>query len=843
MAVFETWLNQDLQKPLKPQVLDGSLFTQDNAGNLVGVILTNNGEPAQLAGTVSGSVIRADGATVATDAGVISDNKAYVLLPESAYAVPGQIVIVIKLTTGSIVTTIGAAIAFVQRSATGSIIDPGDIIPSIADLIDALENAEALIPADKAAIMAAIAPTFSSGAYHIGQYAWYNGALYRFIAEHSGTWNASDVAEVPISKDIASLIGFNTIRSMIPKFVYSANGNYLFQDDLSIEGYYFNTSTGELVSDANASCGYVPVYLPGNYKFYQTASKYGSARLKVPTFDVNKTFVRYITATADDDYIVSFSLTAQDVSEIAYIGAAWFQPLVCPMLIWNGTYPSDMNYISPDIRLNHADYMTYKGLAPQNVDTLLDSGWYRLNNTFYAPDGHYTLPEVFSIASSSSGFLAVLSPGLTSSVAIQICCYPNAEGLTFWRYADGTTPSAWVQYLTDGSGLITGLVSDVSRLWGEEKPYASLNGNYFDPDTAEWNNGLYDTNNGTVDTSGGDTYQYAYVPLVGAGLYTMIFDTEFGSNSTFALCDESKTYKAYTGTKDGNKTTATITDEQFRQYKYTVVIKRKVKPYYPKLFYQASVITADEYKLLPKYGFKTDALYKKTLVTDGDSICEATVDLPMLRGGYFGRLKQGHQMIGANYAVGGGTITAGLYFEGGSARHWICRSIDTIYSNYPALDYLLLEGGTNDADVIGQFVGDTPPQGFGTWDENDFSGSYDDETFCGAVDEMFYKAVTYYPNAKIGFVVAMEMGRYNSTIANRKRYFDEIVKIAKKWHIPVLNLWENAGVDARLTAFYDSSMTNAENVAAGHFYYDGQHPTSWGYEKMNDMIEAWVKGL
>lgn len=228
----------------------------------------------------------------------------------------------------------------------------------------------------------------------------------------------------------------------------------------------------------------------------------------------------------------------------------------------------------------------------------------------------------------------------------------------------------------------------------------------------------------------------------------------------------------------------------------------------------------------------------KTLVCDGDSIASATPDDPEGRGGWFGRLKDNQKVVGANYAVGGGSIT---YI--GIDRHCISRSIDEIYEDYQDIDYLILEGGTNDADLIGQWSGDTPPENFGTWTETDFSGEYDDTTFCGAVESMFYKALNYWPHAHIGFIVAMEMGTNLASLSNRKRYFDEIVKIAKKWHIPVLNLWENSGADARLTAFYDSSMSIAENVAAKKFYRDGQHPSSYGYNKMQPMIEEWVKGL
>ena len=75
MAQFETWLNSDLQKPLQVQYLKGNIFSADNEGNKVGVRVFSDGEPVTLAGTVSGNVIRADGATVAVE-GVSSGNEA-----------------------------------------------------------------------------------------------------------------------------------------------------------------------------------------------------------------------------------------------------------------------------------------------------------------------------------------------------------------------------------------------------------------------------------------------------------------------------------------------------------------------------------------------------------------------------------------------------------------------------------------------------------------------------------------------------------------------------------------------------------------------------------------------
>ena len=155
MAVIETWFNQDLQHPVKARYLDGNVFSQDNQGNLIGVNVYNNGSPASLTGTVSANVIRADGATVAVS-GMLAGNKASVVLPQSAYAVPGVISIIIKLTTSGVITTLCAIVANVYQSTTDTIVDPGTIIPSIESLIAEINAAIESIPSDYSSLSATV---------------------------------------------------------------------------------------------------------------------------------------------------------------------------------------------------------------------------------------------------------------------------------------------------------------------------------------------------------------------------------------------------------------------------------------------------------------------------------------------------------------------------------------------------------------------------------------------------------------------------------------------------------------------------------------------------------------
>ena len=155
MAVIETWYNQDLQAPVQVQYLDGNVFSQDNLGNLIGVHVFDDGEPAVLSGTVSGNVIRADGGTVAVT-GSLTGNDCYIILPAAAYAIPGPISIIIKLSGGGSDTTLCAVVANVYQASTDTPVDPGTIIPSIQDLIAQIQAAVATIPVDYSSLSSAV---------------------------------------------------------------------------------------------------------------------------------------------------------------------------------------------------------------------------------------------------------------------------------------------------------------------------------------------------------------------------------------------------------------------------------------------------------------------------------------------------------------------------------------------------------------------------------------------------------------------------------------------------------------------------------------------------------------
>ncbi len=223
----------------------------------------------------------------------------------------------------------------------------------------------------------------------------------------------------------------------------------------------------------------------------------------------------------------------------------------------------------------------------------------------------------------------------------------------------------------------------------------------------------------------------------------------------------------------------------------------------------------------------------KTAVFDGDSVCYGSTGNksdPTYGWGYAKRIGFKNDMRAFNEGVGGGTITTDLFYDDGRPRHWISRNIENIRKKYAKLDYLILEGGTNDADLLGE-VGSA--ERFGEIsDKRDFSGNYDDTTFCGAVEKLFYKAIRYYPTAKIGFIIAQNMDNN----VNREAFFEVIKKICEKWAIPYLDLWHTSRLNPAIPEHYTPGSTH-------NLYQDGQHLTAKGYDIIADIIEHWMKTL
>lgn len=134
-------LQHGVQAPLVwPNAL---MLCGDNNAHTWRVTIMDGGESAQITGNITGYFVRTDGNTV-TVTGGLTGNVATVTLPQACYATDGDLYAVMRLKSSSGTITLSALILPVRNVLTDSIIDPGEVIPSLDDLlaqIDACEEA------------------------------------------------------------------------------------------------------------------------------------------------------------------------------------------------------------------------------------------------------------------------------------------------------------------------------------------------------------------------------------------------------------------------------------------------------------------------------------------------------------------------------------------------------------------------------------------------------------------------------------------------------------------------------------------------------------------------------
>ena len=122
--------------------LNHSIGGGDNSGDVFGVRVFKNRNPQSLSGGACvGFFIRADDTTLVIN-GTVSENVAYVVLPEAAYVKEGQFTLTIKISGTGFADSMRIVDGTVIRTSTNALVDPGSVVPSLADLMAVIERAE-----------------------------------------------------------------------------------------------------------------------------------------------------------------------------------------------------------------------------------------------------------------------------------------------------------------------------------------------------------------------------------------------------------------------------------------------------------------------------------------------------------------------------------------------------------------------------------------------------------------------------------------------------------------------------------------------------------------------------
>lgn len=211
----------------------------------------------------------------------------------------------------------------------------------------------------------------------------------------------------------------------------------------------------------------------------------------------------------------------------------------------------------------------------------------------------------------------------------------------------------------------------------------------------------------------------------------------------------------------------------------------------------------------------------KTLLFTGDSIMMALIDnLDGTYGEAYGwaeMIQENNPLANIkNYGVGGTTISKK---EGQNDS--ILERLDKMFLEYPNADYCIFEGGVNDC-YAGVPIGEITPG---------YNDSFDEYSFCGALESLFKQAILKWKGKKLGYIVTFKVP--SADYANFDEYMSKAKKICEKWSIPYVDLYTQSGMEYHI-----------EEIAIAYSYGGGGlHPNVDGYKVTVPKIEKWIKSL
>ena len=168
-----------------------------------------------------------------------------------------------------------------------------------------------------------------------------------------------------------------------------------------------------------------------------------------------------------------------------------------------------------------------------------------------------------------------------------------------------------------------------------------------------------------------------------------------------------------------------------------------------------------------------------------------------------------------NKGVSGATITR---------REGVSCILDNVLNSTDTADYIVLEGGTNDAGGFQEFGEIT----------TGYTAALNENTFCGAVESLIKNSLIKWHDKKICFILTTNTHRR----PNQKHYFDTIKQICEKWSVPYLDLYTKGRLNTNIEIMKNSYTSDWQGTP------DGLHPNEQGYKLFYvDQITEFLKTI
>jgi lysophospholipase L1-like esterase len=129
-------------------------------------------------------------------------------------------------------------------------------------------------------------------------------------------------------------------------------------------------------------------------------------------------------------------------------------------------------------------------------------------------------------------------------------------------------------------------------------------------------------------------------------------------------------------------------------------------------------------------------------------------------------------------------------------------------------DYILLDGGTNDALDQDTTLGSI---------SDGYSETFDESTFCGAFESVLSRITSNWEDSKVIYICVHRMCSRSDRLQTR---IDLAKQMCEKWSIPYIDLFYESRLNTHLSGMRAMYTIDTYNAGTG----DGTHPNKLGYD-------------